>query len=56
MDQLDHRDLLLKYMALVTEHLGQSLVDAEGLNVKLALDERAALKRIEAQARTMLRR
>jgi hypothetical protein len=53
---MDHRALLLKYMSHVLEQLGTTFIDTTSRSIAFSPEELAELRRIETQARVLLRR
>jgi hypothetical protein len=53
---MDHRALLLRYMAHVMDGAGTSYIDATGATIRLTPEEVAELRKVETEARVLLRR
>jgi hypothetical protein len=53
---MDDRALLLRYMAHVLESLGTTFIDAPSANIEFTAEERAELRKLEIEARVLLRR
>jgi hypothetical protein len=53
---MDHRELLLKFIANTIDVQGVSLIDAVGPNIRFSDKEQIELRKLEQQARAMLRR
>ena len=53
---MDHRNLLVRYLAHVLEQLGTTFVDAPGATVRFTAEEKTELAKLETQARVVLRR
>jgi hypothetical protein len=53
---MDRSELLIRYVALMIEVQGDAHIDAVGPNLRLTEQEQAEMRKVEQQARVMLRR